>query len=106
MKHNTSGEITLNGEKYNFDNGKGYIESDSGYSFPKNYSWVQGKYHLKVTVNRQNTHNLPAPKSGLMNRIIKESESCPAEFVFTENSKTVFSGESTHASYEYEMEPS
>ena len=166
MKHDTCGEITLNGEKYNFDNGTGYIESDSGYSFPESYSWVhsndfrencsiaaaiakipfagfhfwgcicvvwhngkeyrlatykgakiircengtmelkQGRYHLKVTVSRQNAHNLPAPKSGVMNRITKESASCPAEFIFTENGKTVFSGESSYTSYEYEMEPS
>jgi hypothetical protein len=41
MKHDVSGEIILNGEKFIFDKGIGYIETDSGHSFPKRYSWVQ-----------------------------------------------------------------
>jgi len=161
MKHGIHGKITLNNEKYNFDNGTGYIETDSGCSFPESYSWVhsndfsencsitaaiakipfaglkfwgcicvvchggkeyrlatykgvkilrcenglmelkQGKYHLTVKVNRQNAHSLPAPKLGSMSRIIKESASCPAEFIFTVNGRMVFSGESRYASYEY-----
>jgi hypothetical protein len=41
MKHDVRGEITLNGEKLDFNNGIGYIEADSGHSFPEKYSWVQ-----------------------------------------------------------------
>ena len=41
MKHNICGGVTLNGEELNFDCGTGYIEADSGYSFPAAYSWVQ-----------------------------------------------------------------
>lgn len=164
MKHDVSGEIILNGEKYDFNNGTGYIETDSGYSFPESYSWVhsndfkaecsitaaiakipfagfnfwgcicvvwlngkeyrlatykgakilrcengmmeikQGKYNLTVNVNRQHAQNLPAPKSGLMKRVIKESASCPADFLFTENGRVVFSGESKNTSYEFEMD--
>jgi hypothetical protein len=40
MKHEVNGEILLNGEKLCFNNGNGYIEGDSGYSFPEKYSWV------------------------------------------------------------------
>jgi len=40
MYHGVVGEITLNGEKFVFENGKGYIEGDSGYSFPKVYAWT------------------------------------------------------------------
>ena len=41
MMHNVYGEIELNGEKWNFNNGIGYIETDSGFSFPQTYTWVQ-----------------------------------------------------------------
>jgi len=40
MKHDLSGSVKLNGETYNFDGGKGYIESDSGTSFPETYTWI------------------------------------------------------------------
>jgi len=40
MQHDLTGMIRLNGETYDFDDGKGYIESDSGKSFPKSYTWV------------------------------------------------------------------
>jgi len=165
MKHSVNGEVILNGEKYNFDNGTGYIETDSGRSFPESYSWVhsndfnencsitaaiasipfygfkfwgcicvvwiegkeyrlatykgvkilrcedgimelkQGKYHLTVKVHKQNAHSLPAPNLGIMSRIIKESASCPAEFSFAVNGRTIFSGESKHTSYEYVNAP-
>jgi len=41
MKHPLDGSVTLNGEVQCYNNGLGYIESDSGRSFPKWYSWVQ-----------------------------------------------------------------
>lgn len=41
MTHDLSGSIKLNNETYNFDGGKGYIESDSGRSFPDSYTWIQ-----------------------------------------------------------------
>jgi hypothetical protein len=41
MKHDLSGTVTLNGEVYDFSDGIGYIESDSGRSFPSRYIWVQ-----------------------------------------------------------------
>jgi len=40
MQHNLQGHVQLNNEVYNFDGGKGYIESDSGKSFPDGYTWV------------------------------------------------------------------
>ena len=40
MKHDVYGEIILNGEKLSFNKGTGYIESDSGHSFPETYSWI------------------------------------------------------------------
>jgi hypothetical protein len=41
MNHSLQGIVTLDGEKTDFSGGKGYIESDSGRSFPKWYTWVQ-----------------------------------------------------------------
>jgi len=40
MSHLLNGEIILNGEKQSYTHGKGYIESDSGRSFPSEYTWV------------------------------------------------------------------
>ena len=40
MNHFLSGVVFLDGEAYDFSGGKGYIESDSGRSFPKWYTWV------------------------------------------------------------------
>ena len=94
--------ISLNGKEYRLATYKGVkivrCENDV-------MELKQGRYNLIVQVHRQNSHDLPAPKSGVMSRIIKESASCPAEFVFTENGKTIFSGESKYTSYEYSMEP-
>ena len=42
LSHSVSGSITLNGESIEFKEGRGYIEGDRGYSFPKHYTWIQG----------------------------------------------------------------
>lgn len=41
MRHSVRGVIEINGEEYIFKNGTGYIEGDSGRSFPKKYIWTQ-----------------------------------------------------------------
>lgn len=41
MNHRLEGEVVLNGKKIDFTGGKGYIEMDSGKSFPSAYTWVQ-----------------------------------------------------------------
>lgn len=40
MNHDLFGSVNLNEETFNFNGGKGYIESDSGKSFPVRYTWV------------------------------------------------------------------
>ena len=40
MNHEVSGNLFLNGESLEF-RGRGYIEGDSGKSFPENYTWIQ-----------------------------------------------------------------
>ena len=41
MKHRIDGQLTVNGELFDFQNGNGYIEGDCGVSFPKEYIWTQ-----------------------------------------------------------------
>jgi len=41
MKHRLNGQIILNGEIFDFDDGIGYIEGDKGCSFPQKYFWSQ-----------------------------------------------------------------
>lgn len=41
MGHSLEGSLEIQGVVLNFDGGAGYIESDSGKSFPKEYLWVQ-----------------------------------------------------------------
>ncbi|MCL2843565.1 MAG: tocopherol cyclase family protein [Oscillospiraceae bacterium] len=41
MRHTLHGGCVINGETQDFTGGQGYIESDSGRSFPKGYTWVQ-----------------------------------------------------------------
>lgn len=44
MGHSVTGEISVNGELFRFDNGSGYIEGDRGRSFPREYIWTQCHY--------------------------------------------------------------
>jgi len=41
MSHDLYGAFNLNGETIDFTGGKGFIEGDSGKSFPEKYTWVQ-----------------------------------------------------------------
>ena len=41
MGHTLSGSLTVDGEVCGFDGGLGYIEKDSGTSFPRSYLWLQ-----------------------------------------------------------------
>lgn len=41
MFHRLEGCVNLNGKEIDFTNGKGYIEMDSGCSFPSSYVWIQ-----------------------------------------------------------------
>lgn len=41
MAHTLAGGITVGGTRHNFDGGRGYLEKDSGTSFPSSYLWLQ-----------------------------------------------------------------
>ncbi|GAB5082602.1 hypothetical protein Osc1_17750 [Hominimerdicola sp. 21CYCFAH17_S] len=41
MRHIINGYLFINGRRYDFKNGLGYIEGDRGYSFPERYIWTQ-----------------------------------------------------------------
>jgi len=40
MRHTLHGNVTMNGIVHDYSGGLGYIESDSGRSFPSGYAWV------------------------------------------------------------------
>lgn len=41
MAHTLGGSVIVDGRLYNFDGGLGYLEKDSGASFPRSYLWMQ-----------------------------------------------------------------
>lgn len=41
MYHEVNGQLYLNGRSFRFERGAGYMEGDSGTSFPENYIWTQ-----------------------------------------------------------------
>lgn len=41
MKHRLNGVFVINGVRYEFVDGTGYMEGDRGYSFPREYAWTQ-----------------------------------------------------------------
>lgn len=41
LRHKVNGNITIDGNFLNFDDGVGYIEKDYGTSFPSRYIWIQ-----------------------------------------------------------------
>ncbi len=41
MTHSLSGSLNIDGQMHCFDGGTGYIEKDSGTSFPRSYIWLQ-----------------------------------------------------------------
>ncbi len=51
LNHSVEGDLIVNNEQIKFINAKGYIENDSGKSFPKNYLWVQSNYFMKKNVS-------------------------------------------------------
>ena len=52
MFHEISGEIVCNNIKYNFDQGRGYIEGDEGINFPSKYIWYNSvlKDNIGITL--------------------------------------------------------
>ena len=41
LDHSLKGSLNVNGVEVDFTNGRGYIEKDWGFSFPKGYIWMQ-----------------------------------------------------------------
>jgi len=44
MDHASSGSIVLDGERIDFDGGRGYVEKDWGRSFPSSWIWAQSNH--------------------------------------------------------------
>lgn len=51
MQNTIKGCIHINDKMLCFDNNKGYIEKDWGYSFPKSYIWCQGNNFQKTNAS-------------------------------------------------------
>lgn len=162
MSHSLYGRLNLNGAELDFTGGRGYIEKDSGSSFPKAYTWIQandfkkpcsvmaaiadipflgrsfkgcigaivfegkeyrlatylgakieccsedtiiirqGRYCLKIKIDKADRYILNAPVRGRMSRRITEAAACRAEFGFYKNGKRLFRMESKNTSFEHE----
>ena len=64
MKHKIDGKLIYNNKEYDFHNGVGYIEMDSGTSFPKEYIWIQGnefrsKTSLFIAIAKLELYKIP-----------------------------------------------
>lgn len=46
MNHSLAGSFEVNGEKFDFSKGKGYIERDWGKAFPREYVWIQSNHFV------------------------------------------------------------
>lgn len=57
---------------------------------------------LTAKLIEKHSHPLFAPVSGKMNRTIHESAACRASYTFAQGGRTLFSFESSNASFEYE----
>jgi hypothetical protein len=90
--------VWLNGREYRLAtyNGVRVLRCEQG-----RIDLKQGKYRLSVTVSPCDGHMLAAPRSGIMNRVIRESLSCHARFRFMEEDQVLFEAESDEASYEW-----
>ncbi len=62
----------------------------------------QNSMVLRVKLIEKHTHPLLAPVSGMMSRTIHESASCCAFYRFEKGTQTLFSFETSKASFEYE----
>jgi len=51
IRHKLSGSVYVNGGEINLDGGLGYIEKDSGVSFPRSYLWFQCNFIQDCSVS-------------------------------------------------------
>jgi tocopherol cyclase len=51
MDHSINGQIELDGEVLDFNNGRGYIEKDWGKSFPSAYVWLQTNHFSRPGIS-------------------------------------------------------
>lgn len=167
MTHALRGILKINGKKYDFSGGTGYVEKDFGTSFPISYVWTQcsdwngnqdsslmistahipfgpvsfkgcicavwyqgkeyrlatycgarivkgtkdsveirqGRYCLtaekkKIPNQKEEGKELLAPKSGSMERVIKENIACRVHYCLRKGKKVIFDFTSENASYE------
>lgn len=65
MYHRLSGSVSVNGRRFTFDGGRGYMEMDWGSSFPRKYLWVQGMEKSKNTSVMAAAATVPLGRGGI-----------------------------------------
>ena len=63
LRHKLNGQININNNTINFDNGTGYIEKDYGNSFPKKYIWLEDNTNKNSSIFFSMAH-IPILKFG------------------------------------------
>ena len=58
LNHKISGFLTINDEKIDFTNGRGYIEKDWGVSFPKAWFWLQTNHFNTSNFEDSDTNDI------------------------------------------------
>ena len=60
MDHLIHGQLEINGEFVNFNNGRGYSEKDWGHSFPSAYIWMQSNHFSTSGISiKSSVANIP-----------------------------------------------
>ncbi len=58
LNHTLKGELTIDGKKIDFTNGRGYIEKDWGVSFPKGWIWLQTNHFSALSLAHEKQNNI------------------------------------------------
>lgn len=90
--------VSLGGEEYRMAT---YLGVRIVESAPARVEIAQRDLRLRVEVLGSAGHGLQAPDQGSMRRIIHESPSVPAHFLFEKGGRTLLDHTCNHASYEY-----
>lgn len=91
--------VMINGKEYRIAT---YLGAKISYIRHNVVSVVQGNYRLTARLIHKKEFRLRAPQMGNMNRFIRESPVCTAEYHFSDNDKVLVDYHSNRASFEFE----
>ena len=105
MRHSLGGVLELNGERLDFTDGIGYIETDRGAKiemWSKSGAVIrQGKYRLEAELLHERRQALRAPLEGRMERTIHESLCAEVRYRFWHGTDLLLQHTDPNASFEY-----